>query len=176
MRPMIVVFTGLPGTGKSTLSESLGRRVGAPVFSGDWLLGSMQPAHEQLAHLDQTAYSQLYESVLAGLLTRQVMLGQSAIVDCVFDDDAIGRCARIAHDHDASLSVVECLCSDESVHRARMKGRVRGIPGWHEVDWNHVERMRSQVGALSSDRLVVDAVQPLRHNEAEVWAYLAGRR
>lgn len=94
MRPTIVVFTGLPGTGKSTLSESLGRRLHTPVFAGDWLLGSMKPAHEQIATMDQAAYDALYESVLTSLLSRQLMLGQSGIADCVLADPAIERLAE----------------------------------------------------------------------------------
>lgn len=172
MRSTIVVFTGLPGTGKSTLAESLGRRLSVPVFAGDWLLGSMKPAHQQLAQLDSAAYDELYESVLVGLLTRQLMLDQSGIADCVLADEAIGRLAEVTRAYEATLSVIECVCSDVAVHRSRIQGRVRGIPGWHEIDWNHVEHMRAEVGSLQVRRLVVDAVRGLEYNEAEVLTYV----
>jgi len=175
MRPTIVVFTGLPGTGKSTLAESLGRRLSAPVFAGDWLLGSMKPAHKQIALLDSAAYDQLYESILASLLIRQLMLDQSGIADCVLPDEALARLATAVSGYDATLSVIECVCSDVAVHRSRIQGRVRGIPGWHEIDWNHVEHMRSEVGSIKADRLVVDAVQPLPSNKIEIWTYVTSR-
>jgi predicted kinase len=38
-QPLVAVFTGLPGTGKSTLAEQVARAVGAPLFAGDWLMG-----------------------------------------------------------------------------------------------------------------------------------------
>jgi hypothetical protein len=41
--PVVIVFTGLPGTGKSTLAEAVARRIGAPAFAGDWLLGALAP-------------------------------------------------------------------------------------------------------------------------------------
>ena len=39
----LVVFTGVPGVGKSTLADAVGRSLGVPVFAGDWLLGSLTP-------------------------------------------------------------------------------------------------------------------------------------
>jgi len=50
------------------------------------------------------------------------------------------------------------------VHRRRVTGRRRGIPGWHEIDWDHVERMRQEFPPLSGDTLIVDAVNPLADN------------
>jgi hypothetical protein len=34
----LIVFSGLPGTGKSTLAQDTGRHLRAPVFAADWLL------------------------------------------------------------------------------------------------------------------------------------------
>jgi hypothetical protein len=39
----LVVFSGLPGTGRSALADAAGRRLGIPVFTADWLLGSLTP-------------------------------------------------------------------------------------------------------------------------------------
>jgi hypothetical protein len=89
----VIIFTGLPGTGKSTLAEQVARTAGAPAFAGDWLMGALSP-----------------------------------------------RTPRWP-----SLTASNCICSDEAIHRARIEGRIRGIPGWHEVGWDHVERMRAEV-------------------------------
>ena len=37
MNYSIIVFSGLPRTGKSTLAEALGRHFSIPVFAKDWL-------------------------------------------------------------------------------------------------------------------------------------------
>jgi predicted kinase len=33
----LIVFSGLPGTGKSSLAEAVGRALHIPVFAKDWL-------------------------------------------------------------------------------------------------------------------------------------------
>ena len=33
----LIIFSGLPGTGKSTLAEAVARQLGIPVFAKDWL-------------------------------------------------------------------------------------------------------------------------------------------
>ncbi|MCC5653710.1 AAA family ATPase [Nostoc sp. XA013] len=37
----VILFSGIPGTGKSTLSEEIARTLHIPVFSLDWILGAM---------------------------------------------------------------------------------------------------------------------------------------
>ena len=38
----LIVFTGLPGTGKSELAEAAGRELSIPVFAKDWLEATLK--------------------------------------------------------------------------------------------------------------------------------------
>lgn len=172
-RPFVLIVTGLPGTGKSTLSDAVARQLGAPSFQGDWLMGALSPARKVLYELDEPAYLDLYHSLLGSLVTRQCLLGQSAIVDCVVPNEVLERWGALAAEHGHRFRVVECILSDRALHRSRIEGRVRGIPGWHEVDWDHVERME-QRAPLTAERLVVDALRPVEENVAAVVADLSG--
>jgi hypothetical protein len=48
-----------------------------------------------------------------------------------------------------AFSFVTCVCSDEALHRRRIEGRRRGIPGWHDIGWDHVESMRTEQPGLT---------------------------
>ncbi|MFG3338287.1 AAA family ATPase [Glycomyces sp. NPDC048151] len=171
-RPRFIAFAGLPGTGKSTMAEALANDLRAPVFAGDWLMGALKP-HRVLDGLDWEAYDALYNGLIESLVTRQLLLGQSAISDNVIDDATAERWARLAAEHDADFHVVECVCGDTDLHRRRVEGRKRNIPNWHEIDWAHVERMRAEFPPLTVDRLTVDAVEPVEANLGAILRYLS---
>ena len=112
----MVVLTGLPGTGKSTLADLLAGAAGSPAFAGDWLLGALAP-HGILDGVPRPTLLAAHYDLLASLITRQLLLGQSATVDCVVDDAAVTAWRRTVDEHGGRLVVVECVCSDEAVHR-----------------------------------------------------------
>jgi hypothetical protein len=169
----LIVFSGLPGAGKSSLAEAVGRRLGIPVFAKDHLeaaivrsgMTEQEDARQQLGWAG-------YE-LLTSLAERQLRMGQSAILDSVASTTTIRNAWRAqAHAFGADWRVIECVCSDEAVHQARLIGRKRGIRGWRELDWAEVERVRTYYQPWTDDRLVVDAVDHFRKNLDKVFDYL----
>lgn len=103
--------------------------------------------------------------LLTTLAAGQLRLGQSAVLDSVATVEPIRAAWRnLAAERGAAFRVVECVCSDERLHREPLQGRQRGIPGWHELSWGEVERVRRNHTPWADSRLVLDAVAPLDRN------------
>ncbi len=167
----LIVFSGLPGTGKTSLAEAIGRQLGIPVFAKDWLEATLKRAQPGAAAEQQTGYA-AYE-LLTTLAQRQLMLGQSAILDSVLSIEKIrDQWRTLAGKYQAQWRVIECTCSDENVHRQRLSQRQRGIPGWHELEWSEVERVKGYYAAWTEERLVIDTLKPPSENIREIFAYL----
>jgi predicted kinase len=170
-RPQLVVFAGLPGTGKSTLAEHAARRLACPLFTKDYLEATLR---RNGIGPEQNSGWAAYD-LLTTLAEQQLRLGQSAVLDSTATFARVRAAWRdVAARYGASLRVVECVCSDEQLHRARLAGRQRGIPGWYELSWAEVERVRGNYEPWTDERLVLDAVDPVEQNVAALDRYLGG--
>jgi predicted kinase len=168
----LIVFSGLPGTGKSALAEEVGRRLGMPVFAKDWLEATLLRCEVQATNPQKPLGSASYE-LLTVLAERQLMLGQSVILDSVASTESIRTAWRsLAQTYGAELYVVECICSDEKLHRSRLGTRQRDIPGWHELTWEEVERVKSYYVPWQEPRLVVDSLHSHADNLTSILTYL----
>ena len=166
-----IVFTGLPGIGKSSLAEAIGRLLGIPVFAKDWLDATLKRA--QLGPEAESRIGFAGYELLTTLAERQLMLGQSVILDSVASIETLRAQWRgLAQHYGADWRVVECICSDETVHRQRLGRRQRHIPGWHELEWSEVERVKGYYAPWTEERLIVDTLKPHGENIGTVLAYL----
>lgn len=160
----LIIFSGLPGTGKSMLAEAMGRDLGIPVFAKDWLEATLLQSGLKPVSEEKSLGSAGYE-LLTVLAERQFMLGQSVILDSVAGTQTIRSTWRqMSEQYGADWRVIECVCSDETLHRARLQDRTRNITGWHELEWSEVERVKQYYIPWEGEHLVLDMLYPFDEN------------
>jgi predicted kinase len=134
---LLVVFGGLPGTGKTTLSRELARRLAAVYLRVDTIEQSLKAAGLAVG---ATGYA-----LANALAAENLMLGHTVIADSVnpvrasrdgWRETALQCSARVVE--------IEIACSDLAEHRRRVESRrpdIRGqtLPTWDDVVGRHYE-------------------------------------
>jgi hypothetical protein len=166
-----VLVTGLPGTGKSTMAEIAAAGLGAPVLGHDWAMSGLRPYPELQVALDamgRRGHRGVGWSILWALARSQLRRGQPVVLDGVARAAEVAGTRALAREEGASCLVVMTECSDPALHRSRIEGRRRAIPGWYELDWEHVARARSEWEPLDGVDVVLDATSTVAQNAASL--------
>lgn len=175
--PHVVLMSGWTGAGKSTVANAIAIELGCTVASFDWLMSGIRAFPDVWATVELPVEKQ--RSVGWTLMSRVAEQGlrrdASLVFDLVAREEARREWQTLAESYGAAFSVVECVCSDLMVHRARVEERSRSIPGWYELSWEQVERGRKTYLPLAEPKLVIDAVNPLSDNIEAVLRYIDTR-
>lgn len=167
----MIVFSGLPGTGKSMLAETVAKHFGIPVFAKDWLEASLVRSGLTPTLAEKPLGFAGY-SLLTTLAERQLLLKQSVILDSVASTESIRTTWRqLAKQFRADWHVIECICTDESLHRSRLQMRKRNIPGWHELAWSDIQKVKQYYVAWDEERMILDMVDSFEENLAKAKAH-----
>ena len=150
----LIVVSGLPGVGKTTLADGLGSTLRAVRVSVDLvedaLLGAGLPA-------DWTTGVAAYEAARA-VAEENLALGQTVVVDAVNDSSpARETWQRAAEATGAQLITLLLVLADLDEHRERLDGRDRGLAHVPEPDWSEVEDRAQAFEPWESPHAVLDA-------------------
>ncbi|MFF1873930.1 AAA family ATPase [Kitasatospora herbaricolor] len=167
---MLIAMAGLPGAGKSSVADALGRRLAAPVVAVDPIETAMWRAGVARSQPTGLAAYVVAEAVAGGVLA----LGQTVVVDAVNAvEEARGQWRSLADRHGVPLVFIEVVCSDPALHRRRLESRSRDIDGFEEPTWEAVRRRREEFAPWTGDRLVLDSVIGLASNVTAALEFLA---
>lgn len=130
----LLVLSGLPGTGKSTLARAVAKASGAIWLRIDSIEQAIRDSGVAPGSLDDAGYRAAY-----AVAEDNLRLGRDVIGDAVnpwmltrnaWRDAGLRAGARVLE--------VETRCSDIEEHRRRLESRVAEIPGLVLPDWQAV--------------------------------------
>ncbi len=148
--PMLIIFSGLPGTGKSTLSLRLAQRIKAVHIRADSIEQAMRGSVLNLEAIDDLGY-------LAGyaVAADNLRLGHTVIADSV-NPWELTRAAWRAAGKGAGVPAfdVETICSNAAEHRRRVETREVDVSGLKLPTWAEV--LDRDYHPWTTERLIVD--------------------
>ena len=170
----LVLVTGWTGAGKSTIANAIATEIGGTVASFDWLMSGLRSFPEiwEAIETPTERQRQIGWALLSRVAEQQLRRSASCVLDLVAREAPRAGWQRLATDYGASFHVIECICSDVAVHKARLTGRERAIPGWYEISFEDAMRNREGYLPLVEPKLVLDAVDPLAANLGRARAFL----
>jgi len=165
----LVIFSGLPGVGKSTLAGQLARDLHWPLLCIDDVAGNV-PANADYHFWDEKVL------VLLRLAEAQLEVDLSVIADSVFMGADRVHAQQLAQTHKAVFRPVYCFVSDESVWERRVAQRAEAPQNPAAATWARIQHQGEYFHKWEPDTaLFVDAMQPLEQNQAAVREYVTGQ-
>ena len=131
-RPMLLIFGGLPGVGKTAIAAGLARDIGAVHLRIDSIEQAMR--NSGVTVLGPEGYEVAY-----AVAEDNLGLGRTVVADSVNPIDMTRAAWRdVAERAGTRFIEIEVVCSDEAEHRRRVETRIADIAGHELPSWQEV--------------------------------------
>lgn len=146
--PRLIVFSGLPGTGKTTVAKMLAARLGAVYLRIDTIEQAMKAAGAEC--IGPAGYA-----VANAVAEANLLLGHVVVADGVNPVRESRQAWRaVAARARAGMFDIHLICADAAEHRRRVEGRSADIPGHILPGWDEVTRHEFE--PREDDHLLLD--------------------
>jgi predicted kinase len=146
----LIVFAGLPATGKSTIARKLALRISAIWLRADSIEQAIKDSGVVPGDMKDAGYR-----AAQAVAEDNLQLGRDVVADCVNAWQIARDGWRLAGERSgAELAWVEVVCSDASEHRRRVETRVVNVPNLAPPDWRAV--VEREYHPWDCERIVVD--------------------
>lgn len=149
---MLVILSGLPGVGKTTVARQVAARMKAAYVRVDTIEQTLRPLAVG-SPIGAQGYLVAY-----AIASDNLALGLAVVADGVNASD-LPRAAwrEVAQAQGCRLLFVHMLCSDAREHRRRVEERRPDLPGHVLPGWEAISAM--QVEPPPADALVLDTAR-----------------
>jgi len=134
MKKLMIIFSGLPGTGKTTISKEIATYFHAVYFR----LDTIEHAMNELCNLNVQGegYRLTYR-----IAAENLSLGNSVVIDCCNPCELTrNEWESVALERGCPCVNVEITCSDKDIHKERVENRDNDIPGFKLPSWENVTK------------------------------------
>lgn len=148
---MLIVFSGLPGVGKSSIAKALAKKMSAVYLRIDSVEQAIRASDVLRDDIGISGYAACY-----ALAKDNLLLGHTVIADCVnpvcWSRDAW---MRVAAEAETPGLEIEIICTDLDEHRKRVESRGVDVPGLVLPSWQKI--INQEYHQWSRPRIIVDS-------------------
>lgn len=156
---MLIIFAGLPASGKTSIARELARRLGAAYLRIDSIEQAIRASRIENGGPNAPIYDEGYRAAYALAEDNlRLRLGLTVVADSV-NPLQITRDAWLAVAQRANTPAleVEVICSNSKEHQRRVESHITDVPGLNLPTWHEVQAR--EYHPWTRDRVQIDTAK-----------------